>query len=887
MKAYVAPMLRIPALLGLLVFLLTFAACLDSGVGGYGQPCNKFGYCKDHVEGEAAEGIPLEERVFCCPNTSTCISYQECYGAYTPPVAGGENEPCYSDYTCNSGFVCCRTISPVLCRLAENCPDPADGDEPDGDTPDGDTDGDEDGDIDGDEDGDIDDDIPIEWPDLYIGAVCTPHRVCWDQPWPTADTLTRVWTSSDDTVWMVGTSGTRIQFDKKVFEGVFGDGTPDLKAVHGTSDLDTWAVGANATVMRFDGESWVSVTSGAFSFAVNNNVTFNDVYADGIGNLYVIGERGTLYKLLDGVWSQLSSSTTTVSLNRMWSIPEQLYVIVGNDAKVIVSYDQFDFSADPSVPVLTDADLYGVWGWDQAHIFVVGDKGTVLFYDETTGTWYPFDLPGEAVARDEAGTPQIRLNAVKGRGTDVFIVGEGGAFYRLVALARGEQNPQFAEDAAAPEFLKQHVWERIPTGTGEELLDLTITSMGEIFIVGRSGSIFATSLRDLPVEGEPEVGIWRDLTRRAGNAVDPDTGLLQFADVTALRGYHTTLFSGMNTGYVQYMDLRTGLWEELPSVNPDAAPKPINDIWVRENGFAYFFGDSIYKWIGSGPMRLEADPSVIKDMVARAAWGFPGGSIWTVGERVIFFNGVTWQEIDSEPLVGWNFGVLEGETPDYSDMTLVSPYDWRGVWGYTVDDVWVVGVAGVVANRVPNPYSLRSVPDFVWRSRLLGDGQLLTDVWGADSNKVWIIGAQAGLWFYNGTTFKRLHVSGAEPTETFLRIYGLDAHHILITSDAGKVYASRDGLNFGPLNVGYRGQLTEIWPKDLDLVFFAGQNGAILRGVEIFDEDIEIEIDGDVDGDEPDGDEDGDEDGDVDGDVDGDEDGDVDADEDEEAEDVE
>jgi photosystem II stability/assembly factor-like uncharacterized protein len=881
--------------LALALLLASFAACLDSGVGGYGQPCNKYGLCLDWDPDVADQ----DEAVVCCPNTGTCISQLECYGPYTPPSTGGEFEPCNEDNSCDMGLVCCATLNPVLCRQPEDCPEDVDGDEDgdaDGDVPDGDLiDGDE---IDGDVvDGDTDIEIPIDWPEAYTGRVCTSQNVCWDQPWPTGDNLNAVFTSSEGTVWMAGDNGTRIEFDKEVFDGFFGDNVPNLNAIHGSADDDIWAVGAQTRVMHFDGEEWETVTDGVFASAINNNVAFQDVFSDGIGNLYVLGERGSLYKYLDGVWSQLSSSTNTVTLNAMWAIPEQYYMIVGDNAKVIVSYDQFDFSAVNGVSAVTDADLYDVWAADQSSFFVVGSNGTVLLHQEEGNKWDRFDVPaGGLVDGDvedaEAGEGNIapNLRAVAGLSANrVFIAGDGGAFYTLVPrtdLTDGDVDEDVAVAAApvdpdAPDLIKQYEWKKVETGFTEDFLDVTVTELGEVFVVGRTGTVIAADAGELVRDGADE-SVWHVANRPGVTYGQGVEAAVQAIDITGLGGRYSFVYAGMANGFIQYLDLDSGTWSALDLAENLGA---INAIWVRENGFAYFFGNGIGKFDGSSmEVKVEADAELL-NMTAQAVWGFADNKMWTVGSRVVFNNGVTWDEI-TEPLVNWDFGSIDGDVDgdlDYEDLAPVSPYEWKGVWGQTSSSPWVVGLAGTVANRIPNPLSQTRTPDYVWRSQSLGDNPTLNDIWGSDDDEIWIVGDVANLWYYDGNTFTKLTVSGAVPEENFIRIFGLDSRHLFISSDAGKVYMTSDGQNFAPLSVGYLLPLGEIYGPTLETIFFAGANGTILRGVDLFEEIVDGDTDGDRD-DETDIVVDGDQDVEVEEDLDVETDGDLDVEVEDEAE---
>jgi|GEM_PF-6983649 len=806
--------------------LLPYTACTNSGVGEKGQPCSKFGVCVDSMENVDNPDL----HIICCPNTSTCIPESECYDEPDPILRGDEGQWCYEDRTCNLGLLCCGDTSPPLCTQPNDC-ETVDGD--DEEDPDGDLDEIVDGDLDQQEaEEEVEEEYEINFPDYYNGTVCSTSDICWALPWPSGFDLNAIW-SSKESLWIAGNNGTLINSDKETFNGISAEFNFNLKGISGVDDENVWAVGENKTVLKFNGTKWEKIEDPVFDTKAEE-IAFNDVLLDGIGNTYIIGEKGLLFRNLNNKWEQLGSSTNTASLNDMWAIPQEIYVIVGDSGKTIFSYDQNDFSGIPSSSDITTNDLKGVWGLDKDNIFAVGDNGTTLYFDGTK--WW--DFSDFAFVNEESEIEMVEemndLTAVGGfDSSKIFIVGEAGTVYKLIeGINPTHVVEEDAEPSNAPEFVKNHYWFKVQPPEVDELLDIVITQYGEIYVVGKAGTVWATA------DGES----WQVISRKPPKLPSDQatsTGN-DFYDVTAMNGKGSVLYSAYSDGQVFYIDygIDNPEWKAATTV----LSSPAKDAWVNTDGKAYFFNDRIFVYdTAINVLKEDADANIVGGVMERA-WGFEDGKMYAVGKGVVNYNTITWNRVTTELTVEWNNGIADGDVDTEADAEIeivgaceigdsVSCFEWRSVWGKISDEPWLVGFDGRVARRTEDPNNANT---FVWELTSLGSNLVLTDIWGDDSDDLWITGTLGALWHFDGNGFTALTVADKVQGEDFLRIWGAGPNNLFILSSIGNIYYSTDGSNFSQYKSGIDYKLNEVWGNSNSNMYFAGENGTLLNAIDTF-----------------------------------------------------
>ena len=67
--------------------------------------------------------------------------------------------------------------------------------------------------------------------------------------------LRGIWGSADDNIWAVGTGGTAVHWDGRVWTRATEDAPFALNDVWGRSANDVWAVGSGGVILHYDGSS--------------------------------------------------------------------------------------------------------------------------------------------------------------------------------------------------------------------------------------------------------------------------------------------------------------------------------------------------------------------------------------------------------------------------------------------------------------------------------------------------------------------------------------------------------------------------------------------------------------------------------------------------------
>ena len=103
--------------------------------------------------------------------------------------------------------------------------------------------------------------------------------------------LQGVWGAAPDDVWAVGEGGDLFHWDGASWT-YFEDATfgITLRDIYGLASDDIWAVGSEGHMLHWDGEAWTPWETGSVA-------TLYDITGDGEGNVYVVGDIGTVLKL--------------------------------------------------------------------------------------------------------------------------------------------------------------------------------------------------------------------------------------------------------------------------------------------------------------------------------------------------------------------------------------------------------------------------------------------------------------------------------------------------------------------------------------------------------------------------------------------------------------
>lgn len=124
----------------------------------------------------------------------------------------------------------------------------------------------------------------------------------WQGLTVTRPMLTRMWGSSANDVWGVGSNSMTVHWDGTTWRKFPNPGKSTLRAIWGTAANNIWAVGDESTIMRWNGTAWSMVTGGAIPTAVD----LNDVYAVSATDVWVVGDDGVILRYNGTTWSGLN-----------------------------------------------------------------------------------------------------------------------------------------------------------------------------------------------------------------------------------------------------------------------------------------------------------------------------------------------------------------------------------------------------------------------------------------------------------------------------------------------------------------------------------------------------------------------------------------------------
>lgn len=172
---------------------------------------------------------------------------------------------------------------------------------------------------------------------------------------PGTQTVTGIWGSSADDVWMTADNSVYVPYQR----GMILHGTPG-------------DAGADASVIE-DRLTWTAVDS-------QSSLTLESVWGSAKNDVWAVGGLGTIRHLTpaDARWQKVVSPTTQ-TLRSVWgSGPNDIWAV--GDEGTIVHYDGATFKTSTAqLPLGRKPKLRGVWGSSANDVWIVGD-GVALHY---------------------------------------------------------------------------------------------------------------------------------------------------------------------------------------------------------------------------------------------------------------------------------------------------------------------------------------------------------------------------------------------------------------------------------------------------------------------------------------------------------------------------
>ena len=188
----------------------------------------------------------------------------------------------------------------------------------------------------------------------------------------TSSDLEGVWGTSPDDVFVVGEGGFISHYDGFRWSHQSSGTLHNLHAVWGSAPDDVWAVGDGGTILHYDGRRWSDAGySGTNSLRTVWGRSHRDIFVGGVNVILHSTGVGTAWDVLSTFdvvtdiwggaesWQDVLAVTTTGAMQRYEGISSILY----------------NSSGWAELRSFTSGSLYGIWGSSAENVFAVGSDG--------------------------------------------------------------------------------------------------------------------------------------------------------------------------------------------------------------------------------------------------------------------------------------------------------------------------------------------------------------------------------------------------------------------------------------------------------------------------------------------------------------------------------
>lgn len=517
----------------------------------------------------------------------------------------------------------------------------------------------------------------------FRGSPDDPRRSPWQDVEGLAagpgDVFWSGWSSVDE-VFVVGDEGAVFHFADGIWQRQAAPVPVPIHAIFGPSRNQLHAVGWMGAIFSFDGQSWqllrgcVVGDDGKYAATPENTPLF-DLTGDGEGQLWAVGDDGTILTFRDHAWERETSGVRNHLRAIVRSNDGRLFA-TGNDGVVLVSagdgtWQALDCpvrSAFQAALLLDDDQLLLAGG--RYFIDSNGFRGDLVCYCDGT------------FKKIEAEQPLARLRDL--------------AAYRDGALAVGDRGRIY--------FIKGNRIDRLDSATQHDLMGVIPLPTGEAMAVGDFGTVM-TAAPDFsealaaPHLGRDELPVWE----RMESGVDRQLWGLWNDD------RDNALYACGEEGTVLRFD--GGRWEALPPVGTLGLHclAPAGDgglLAAGQLGEVHHFDGATW--------RKHFDLHV--DITILSFWSEGSERIFGIGDEglVLHWDGETWQRMtsgtksalyglwgmDAEHLLAvGDFGmVLRWNGERWDEFHTGTDNFLFDVWGDALDNIFIAGLSGTLGH---------------------------------------------------------------------------------------------------------------------------------------------------------------------------------------------
>jgi eukaryotic-like serine/threonine-protein kinase len=545
-------------------------------------------------------------------------------------------------------------------------------------------------------------------------------RWLWENPKPQGNPLTSLWSSDPSDLYAVGWGGVVLhsQDTGKTWSLLQSGVTSDLYGVWGSFVSDVYAVGDEGTILHSvdRGQTWEPQVSGT-------DQRLLEVWGSGRGDVYVVGENGLILHSQDSGKSwQRQQTNLKKDLYSLWGASAGELFVVGAYGTVLRSID--GGATWTSQRIDTTEDLYAAWGSGKNDIYFVGARGSIFHSPDAGANW----------VAQKSGTEQ-KLSSVWGAEGAVYVAGDNGLILGSKDQGKTWQKKQEGGDhlystwgTSAKDLIvvgdfgeilrsgdQGQVWASQNQGKREDLLDVWVSPIGELFASGIKGLLLYKAPGDQSV-AVLSSGVSTDLheIRGDGEGVLYVAGhhgvVLRSADngkswLTLKSGTTKNLFGILTVSASEVYAIGEGglilrsvdsgvTWKELQS-------KTAVDLWrgaVDPKGGLYFVGNK-------GTVLYSQDGesfSVQKTNTSKDLWALwvDASGVYAAGDAGTLLysaDGVTWGQGKAETNsgVGGLWGAPDGTIYAVGDQGVVmistdKGKSWARQWSGTARDLWAI-----------------------------------------------------------------------------------------------------------------------------------------------------------------------------------------------------
>ena len=530
-------------------------------------------------------------------------------------------------------------------------------------------------------------------------------------------------------------------------------------------------------------------------------------------NFWFVGDNGLVLRLNAGVydnqsyWTQtpnpMTNRVTSPSFVAAWVSPTSnwLYALT-SDSLFSLNYPGYwsDNSLSQIWDQLKNRKLTGIWGSEDADIWIVGTGGLMLRTSDSKFIPVPFPYP-------------TNFRAIWGRNkNDVWFVGDLGAIWRW----DGEK------------------FTSIDAGTSEDFVAIRPLGPDNVGVVGFSGTVYVINSKgtvsrnssncepgvsaiagqsptDMVVAGSFGEIRRFDSTRpgwvalKTGIPADvmygrSDKGNVNLNISALWRGqglYQHTTFVGGSSGY--FAQLTNGILTATATAtfaNLFGIASAEGVTWaVGEAGTIVKYNPNSLQW-----NQVESNTR----STLRSIWATKD-SAFAVGDTgvILQWYNQKWNKL-ADDLTKENLTAVSGSSPTDVWITgtngFIAHYDgtkftkryvemnpgqhWNGVWIDETKTPWIVGDYGTLASRSK---------DGTWDVKLRNVAANLKAVWGVSKDEVWVVGDNANLMRWTskkgGSPWDQYFIEGLQGTGVdFKAIQGTAQDGFWVTGTNGALY---------------------------------------------------------------------------------------------------